>query len=101
MKKKPTKNNFPQSASSGERQISTETCKGGSLAQSGIHNWAVVAQMVKNPSAMRETWVQSLAWDNALEDGIATHSSILAWIIPWTGEPGKVQSIRAHRVGHD
>ena len=45
MKKKPTKNNFPQSASSGERQISTETCKGGSLAQSGIHNWAVVAQV--------------------------------------------------------
>ena len=65
------------------------------------YSWAsLVAQMVKNPSAMRETWVQSLAWDNALEDGIATHSSILAWRIPWTEEPGRLQSMGSHRVGH-
>ena len=47
--------------------------------------WAsLVAQLVKNPPAMRETWVQSLAWEAPLEKGKATHSSILAWRIPWT-----------------
>jgi len=49
------------------------------------HSWAsVVAQLVKNLPAMRETWVQSLGWEDALEKGKATHSSILAWRIPWT-----------------
>ena len=43
-----------------------------------------VAQLVKNPAAMRETWVQSLGWEDPLEKGTATHSSILAWRIPWT-----------------
>ena len=51
-----------------------------------------VAQMVKNPPAMQETWVQSLGWEDPLEKGIATHSSILAWKIPWTEEPGALQS---------
>ena len=51
--------------------------------------WASpVAQMVKNPPAMWETWVQSLGWEDPLEEGEATHSSILAWRIPWTEEPG-------------
>ena len=49
------------------------------------HSWAsVVAQLVKNLPAMRETWVQSLGWEDALEKGKATHTSILAWRIPWT-----------------
>ena len=48
-----------------------------------------------------ETQVQSLGREDLLEDGIATHSSILAWIIPWTEEPSKLQPIRSHRVGHD
>jgi len=48
-------------------------------------SWAsLVAQLVKNPPAMRETWVWSLGWDDPLEKGKATHSSILAWRIPWT-----------------
>jgi len=47
-----------------------------------------VAQAVKNPSAMQDTRVQSLGWKDPLEKGKATHSSILAWRIPWTGEPG-------------
>ena len=47
-----------------------------------------MAQLVKNPHAMRETWVRSLGWDDLLEKGKATHSSILAWRIPWTEEPG-------------
>ena len=49
-----------------------------------------MAQMVNNPPAMRETQVQSLGWEDPLEEGMATHSSILAWRIPWTEEPGRV-----------
>ena len=49
------------------------------------YSWAsLVAQLVKNPPAMRETWVQSLGWEDPLEKGMATYSSILAWRIPWT-----------------
>ena len=52
--------------------------------------WASqVAQTVKNPPAVQETWVQSLGWEDPLEKGTATHSSTLAWRIPWTGEPGR------------
>ena len=56
-------------------------------------DWASpVAQMVKNPPAMRETWVRSLGWEDPLEKATATHSSILAWRIPWTEEPGRLYS---------
>ena len=49
------------------------------------YSWtSLVAQLVKNPSAMQETWVRSLGWEDPLEKGMATHSSILAWRIPWT-----------------
>ena len=59
--------------------------------------WAfVVAQLVKKSPAMRETWVRSLGWEDPLEKGKATHSSVLAWRIPWT-----VQSMGSQRVGHD
>ena len=47
---------------------------------------------------MRETWVQSLGWEDPLEEGMATHSSILAWRIPWTEEPGRLQSMGSQRV---
>ena len=56
--------------------------------------------MVKNLPAMRETGVRSLGWEDALEEGMATSSSILAWRIPWTEEPGKSQSMGSKRVGH-
>ena len=46
------------------------------------------AQMVKNPPVMQETWIQSLGWEDALEEGMATHSTLFAWRIPRTGEPG-------------
>ena len=62
---------------------------------------SLVAQLVKNPLAMQETWVQSLDWEDPLEKGMATHSSILAWRIQWTEEPGRVQSMGSQRVGHD
>ena len=54
---------------------------------------ALVAQIVKNLPAMWETWVQSLGWEVLLEEGMATHSSILAWRIPWTEESGRLQSM--------
>ena len=57
--------------------------------------------MVKNLPAMQETGVQSLSWEDPLEEGIATHSSILAWRILWTEEPGGLQSMGSQRVGHD
>ena len=57
--------------------------------------------MVKNPPAMQETWVQSLGWENPLEEGMATHSSILAWRIPWTEETGGLWSMGSQRIGHD
>ena len=60
-----------------------------------------VAQTVKNLPAMQETQVQSLDWEDLLEKEMAPHSSILAWKIPWTEEPGRLQSMGSQRVGHD
>ena len=51
---------------------------------------SLIAQMVKNLPAMRETWIRFLGWEDLLEEGMATHSSILAWRIPWTEEPGRL-----------
>ena len=62
---------------------------------------SLVAQTVKNLPAMQETWVQSLGQEDPLEKGLTTHSSSLAWIIPWREEPGRLQSIALQRVGHD
>ena len=61
----------------------------------------VVAQMVKHLPTMWETQVQSLGWEDLLEKETATHSSILAWKIPWTEEPGRHRFMRSQRVGHD
>ena len=62
---------------------------------------SLVAHMAENPPAMQETWVWSLGWEDPLEKEMATHSRILAWRIPWTEEPGGLQSMRSQRVGHD
>ena len=59
-----------------------------------------VAQMVKNPSEVQETWVQSLGQEDPLEEGMATHSSILVWEIPWTEEPGGLQSTGSQSRTH-
>ena len=67
-----------------------------------VITWAsLVFQMVKNPSTMWETWVQSLGREDPLEREIATHSNILAWRIPWTEKPGGVQTMGSQRFGHD
>ena len=62
---------------------------------------SLVAQIVKYLPTMRETWVQSLSWEDPLEKEMATHSSTLAWKIPWTEKPGRLQSMGLQRVGHD
>ena len=61
----------------------------------------MVAQMVKRLPAMWEIWVRSLGWEDLLEKETATHSSTLAWRIPWMEEPGRLQSMGSQRVGHD
>ena len=61
----------------------------------------LVAQSVKNLPVMQETQVPSLDWEDLLEKEMATHSSILAWKISWTEEPGGLQSMGSQRVGHD
>ena len=60
-----------------------------------------MTQMVKNPPAMQESWVHSLGWEDPLEKRMAANSSILAWRIPWTKEPDRLQSVISTRVGHD
>ena len=60
-----------------------------------------MAQMVKHLPTMQETWVQSLSLEDLLEKEMATHSSILAWKIPWMEEPGRLQSMGSKRIGHD
>ena len=60
-----------------------------------------MAQIVKNSPVIKKTWVQSLDWEVPLEKEMATHSSILAWRIPWIEEPGGVQSMGLQRVRHD
>ena len=62
---------------------------------------SLVAQTVKNLPAVQETRIRSLSWEDPLEKEMATHSSILAWRISWTEEPGRLQSMRSQRVGHD
>ena len=65
-------------------------------------SWAsLVAQRIKNLPAMQETWVQSLSWEDPLEEGMATPVFILAWRILWTEEPGGLQSMGSQRVRHD
>ena len=63
--------------------------------------FSLVAQMIKKPPTMREIWVLFLGWENPLEEGKTTHSSILAWKIPWTEEPVWLQSMGSQRIRHD
>ena len=64
--------------------------------------WAfLVAKTVKNLPAVQETWVQPMGWEDPLEEGMATHSSIRALRIPWTKEPGRLQSLGLQRVGRN
>ena len=65
--------------------------------ESTCNRAALVTQLVKNLSEMQENWVQSLGWEDSLKKGKAIHSSILAWRIPWTEEPGELQSVGSQK----
>ena len=71
------------------------------VSHSVLYSRAVIAQSVKNLPAVQETWVQSLSWEEPLEKEMDAHSSILAWRIPWTKEPVRLQSKESQRVRHD
>ena len=67
-----------------------------------VYIWtSLVAQTVKHLSTMQETQVRALGWEDPLEKEMATHSSTIAWKMPWTEEPGRLQSTGSQRVGHD
>ena len=72
-----------------------------SMESQSVGHTYLVAQMVKRLSTMWETWVQSLSWEDPLEKEMVIHSSTIAWKIPWTEEPGRLQSIRLQRVRRD
>ena len=84
-------------------QVAMPSSRGFSQPKDGpLISWVLciaglVAQMGKNLPAMQETWVRSLGWEDPLEEGIATHSSILVWRIPWTEEPGGLQSMGSQK----
>ena len=84
--------------------IAFSTCGTELFIYSFIHSLNIeplVAQMLQHLPSMRETWVLSLGWEDPLEKEMATHSSFLAWKIPWTEKPGGLQSMGWQRVGHD
>ena len=66
-----------------------------------IYPFILVAQTVKRLPALQKIWVRSLGWEDPLEKEMATHSSTLAWKIPWMEEPGRLQSMGSQRVGHN
>ena len=78
--------------------ISAGEGKGYALQYSRV---SILAQLVKNLPAVQETWVRSLGWEDLLEEEMATHSSTLAWKIPWMEEPGRLQSMGSQRVRHN
>ena len=80
----------------------TDTAQGTAVATQDCRCLAsLAAQMVENPPAMQETWIRSPGWEDPLEKEMATHSSTLAWKIPWTEEPGGLQSMGSQRVRRD
>ena len=84
-----------------EKNLKTSVCVGVGVGGLVVERASLVAQMIKNLPAMQETQVQSLGWEDPLEKGMTTHSSILAWRIPRTEEPGGLESTGLQRVRHD
>ena len=91
----------PQSWTVQEREISILNCTYEKSAFDYFPRTSLVAQTVKHLPTMRETQVPSLAREDPLEKEMATHSSILAWRIPWTEVPDGLYSMRSQRIGHD
>ena len=83
------------------RRVIRHVCKIIFLTMSSVKWASLVAQRLKRLLPMRETRVRSLGWEDPLEKEMVTHSGILAWRIPWTEKPGRLQSMGSQRVGHD
>ena len=87
---------------SGNRSASNSACPGSVLTRYKYIIWGeMVAQMVKNLPAKQKIWARSLGWEDPLEKGMATHSNILAWRMPWTEEPGRPHSMGSQKARHD
>ena len=84
-----------------QHTLATNTSKKQPLGKLENTRTSLVAQTVKGLSTMRETWVRSLGREDPLEKEMAIHSSTIAWKIPWTEQPGRLQSMGSQRVGHD
>ena len=93
--------NLEEVSYQGNPKLIKPASKGHILYDFTTWNAQIIAQMVKNLPAMQKTQVQSLAQNDPLEKGMATYSSILIWRIPWTAEPGGLQSMGSQRVRHD
>ena len=87
------------SPKSQEENVQRRKTTGLNSARNSV-NTSLVAQTVKRLSIMRETWVRSLGWEDPLEKEMASHSRTITWKIPWTEEPGRLQSMGSQRVGH-
>ena len=88
------------SPKSQEENVQRRKTTGLNSARNSVKT-SLVAQTVKRLSIMRETWVRSLGWEDPLEKEMASHSRTIAWKMPWTEEPGRLQSMGLQRVGHD
>ena len=84
-----------------EAQAGIKIARNSITSDMQIHRTSLVAQTVKRLPTMQETWVQSLGWEDLLKKEMGTHSSILAWKIPWMEEPGRLQSMGSQRVRRD
>ena len=82
------------------KEILMQPCVVYNLCTCDKYDTSLVAQMVKTLPAMQEPWASSSGWEEPLEKGMATHTSILAYRTPWTEEPGRLQSMGLQRVGH-
>ena len=71
------------------------------ISYNSYNRASLVAQTIKRPPAMQETWVRSLGSEDPLEEEMTTHSNILAWRIPWTEDPDRLQAMGSQRVGHN
>ena len=96
-----TNSSHEQKRAPPSRDANSKGVQGSITCALGEGSASLVAQRLKCLPAMWETWAQSLGWKDPLEQEMATHSSILAWRIPWTEEPDRLQSTGLQRVGHD
>ena len=81
--------------------VLTTTPPGEEICYPLQYSWDSLVAQTQNPPAVRKTWVQSLGWEDPLEEGVATHSVLLPGESPWTEEPGGLQSVRSQAVGHN